>query len=604
MGIFPGSYYATGMGPFPAKRAVRIANASGFLGDRQRAFTEVIEGGPVDVVTGDYLAEVTMMVLGKQQAKNPQRGYATTFLGHLEPVLARVMARGIKVVVNAGGLNPSGLAAAVRELAARVGLAPKVATLEGDDLRGRLGELGGRNEGFKSLESGAPLPLDPGFVKTANAYLGAWGIVRALEEEADIVICPRVTDASLVIGAAAWWHGWRRDDWNALAGALAAGHVIECGPQATGGNYSSFRELGMSGLPAFPLAEISADGSSVITKHPGTPGRVTVGTVTAQLVYEINSPRYLNPDVVGHLDTLSLEEEVPDRVSLKGAQGSPPPPTTKVAVTSRGTFHNELTFAFVGLNVEEKMRWFERTTRAALADQDLFLTFQRIGAAAPDASTQEAATVLLRVIASSNDDGPVSRAFSAALIEQALSSYPGLFALGVPGPGTEVSGYWPTLVSQADLRPTVTFPDGRTEAVPLPPGMETPAPFTSTAGPGFPSGTPTRRGPLGTLVDARSGDKGCDANLGLWVRSDAAYAWLEAMMTVAKLQVLLPEAAGLRIERYTLPRLRALNFVLHDLLAGGAVATLRFDRQAKALGEFIRSRHVELPISLLPRPGA
>lgn len=586
----------------PEPRPVRIANASGFYGDRQSALREVVQGGPIDVVTGDYLAEVTMMILGKQRAKNPALGFAATFVSQLEPVLGVVLEKGIKVVVNAGGLNPSGLAAAVAAMAARAGLTPKLATLQGDDLKPHLGRLREEHAQFPSLESGAPLPDAEDFVFTANAYLGAWGIVQALGAGADIVICPRVTDASLVVGAAAWWHGWSQGDWDRLAGAVAAGHVIECGPQATGGNYSAFRSLADLKRPGFPIAEIAADGSSVITKHAGTSGAVTVGTVTAQLVYEIGSPRYLNPDVVTHLDTVALEQLGDDRVALRGTRGAPPPETTKVAITTKGTFRNEMTFAFVGLDIDAKIELFERNTRAALERKGAQLVFQRIGTAARDAATQDGATVLLRVVASSDDEAIVSRAFSAALIEQGLSSYPGLFAMGLPGPASEASGYWPTLVSQRALAPTVTLPDGTTVAIPLPPQMEAsanvPAPAKETAA----SFGDTTRGPLGLVVDARSGDKGSDANVGLWARDDAAYAWLRATLDVERFRQLLPEANELVVDRYELPNLRALNFVVHGLLAGGAVASVRFDRQAKALGEYVRSRWVDIPNALLPAP--
>ena len=580
------------------KRPIRIANASGFFGDRQNAFREVVEGGPVDVVTGDYLAEVTMTVLARLRAKNPAGGYAPTFLMQIEPVLAAVLERGIKVVVNAGGLNPSGLADVVRAFGERGGRAPKVAWIAGDDLAPRLTELRARGTRFDNLETGEALPDDPAFVVTANAYLGAWGIVRALEAGADVVICPRVTDASLVVGAAAWWHGWRRDEWNALAGAVVAGHVIECGTQATGGNYSSFRDVADLSRPAFPIAEVAADGSSVITKHATPGGAVTLGTVTAQLVYEVGSPRYLNPDVVTHLESITLSEEGLDRVAVRGVVGSPPPTTTKVAITTRGPFRNEMMFAFVGLDIDAKVALFERTTRAGFAGKPLELTFQRIGSVVEDASSQDAATVLLRVIAVSEVEVLASRAFSSALIEQGLSSYPGLFALGLPGPALQASGYWPALVDQSVLEVRVTLPDGTTETVALPPAMGDVAAAPTHATVPY-DGGPTRRAPLGRVVDARSGDKGSHANVGLWVKSDEAYAWLRAELTVERFRELVPETGDLRVERHELPNLRAVNFVVPMILAGGAIASLRFDLQAKALGEFLRSRWLEIPIALL-----
>ena len=579
------------------KRSVRIANASGFLGDRGRALLEMVTGGDIDFVTGDYLAEVTMLILGRQFMKDPTTGYAKAFLHHLEPAFSEVLKRGVKVVVNAGGLNPRGLASAVTALAGKLGLSPKVATVEGDNLRPRIDQLIAEGNLFQNLESGKP--LDPRLLFTANAYLGAWGIVQALEAGADIVICPRVTDASLVVGPAAFWHGWKRDDWDALAGAVVAGHIIECGAQATGGNYSSFREVADMRKPGFPLAEVDHDGSSVITKHEGTGGAVTVGTVTAQLVYEIQGSKYLNPDVTTDLGSVHLEQLGKDRVRTSGVKGSPPSPSTKVAITTAGGFVNEMTFVFTGLEVDAKMSMFEEAARAAFGDLPAKIEFQRIGAGKENPVSENESCSFLRVLASSRDEAAVGRTFSSALIELGLASYPGLFAIAPPATGHPVGRFWPALIPQRLVEHTVTLPDGSTVPVALPPVMHDvavdPTARESTV---LPS-SPTRRVPLGTLVDARSGDKGSDANLGLWVRSDAAFEWLRHTVSVDRLKMLVPEAASLEISRTVLPNLRALNFVIRGLLSGGAAATMRFDRQAKALGEFVRARHVEIPVSLL-----
>jgi hypothetical protein len=583
------------------KRPVRIANTSGFLGDRARALEEMVKGGDVDFVTGDYLAEVTMLILGRQRLKDPAAGYAKAFLRHLEPVFGEVLARGIKVVVNAGGLNPRGLAEAVTKLGAKLGLSPKVALVEGDDVRFRLDELMAAGHPFTNLETGKPLAESKAPVYTANAYLGAWGIVQALEAGADIVICPRVTDASLLVGPAAYWHGWTREDYDALAGAVVAGHVIECGAQATGGNYSGFTRVKDLKHLGFPLAEVAADGSSVITKHPGTGGEVSVGTVTAQLVYEVGGPAYLNPDVTTHLDTVQIAQDGDDRVSLRGTKGSPPPPTTKVALTTAGGFANEMTFVFTGLDVDAKMALFEEGARAELGAVKAKLEFQRIGGAVVDADKENLACSLLRIVATSSDEEVVGRTFSSALIELGLASYPGLFALAPPDAARPVGRFWPALVAQSALQHTVTLPDGTTVPVALPPrtadvadAWDPPSPASASH-----ASEPTRRVPLGTLVDARSGDKGSDANVGLWARTDDAYAWLQATLTVERLQELLPEAAPLRVTRTSLPNLRAVNFVIRGILEGGAAATRRFDRQGKALGEFVRSRVVEVPVRLL-----
>jgi hypothetical protein len=269
---------------------LRIANCSGFYGDRRAAPRELLEGGPIDVLTGDYLAELTMLILWRSRGRDPAKGYATSFLAQMEECLGLAVDKGVKVVANAGGLNPAGLAAELRALAGRLGLTVSVAHVEGDDLLGRLDELRAAGEPLANLDTGTRLAEAGVTPVTANAYLGAWGTVAALAAGADVVVCGRVTDASLVVGPAAWRFGWAADDWDRLAGAVVAGHVLECGTQATGGNYAFLHELPDTRPPGFPIAEVAADGSAVVTKHPGTGGLVSVGTVTAQLLYEIAGP--------------------------------------------------------------------------------------------------------------------------------------------------------------------------------------------------------------------------------------------------------------------------------------------------------------------------
>ncbi len=312
---------------------LRIANCSGFYGDRLSAAREMVEGGPIDVLTGDWLAELTMLILWKGYQRDRSRGWAHTFLTQMEEVLGTCIDRGIKVVTNAGGLNPSGLADQVRALADRLGLAVSVAHVEGDDLLPRLAELEQDGHPLAHLDTGRPLAEASGEVVSANAYLGAWPIVDALDGGADVVVCPRITDASLVVGPAAWHHGWGQTDWDRLAGAVVAGHVIECGPQATGGNYAFFTEVPGMEHPGFPIAEVAADGSSVITKHPGTGGEVSVGTVTAQLLYEIAGHDYPNTDVVARFDTITVDQEGPDRVRISGTAACPPPRMSRCAST-------------------------------------------------------------------------------------------------------------------------------------------------------------------------------------------------------------------------------------------------------------------------------
>ncbi|HEU5029886.1 MAG TPA: acyclic terpene utilization AtuA family protein [Spirillospora sp.] len=595
-------------------RPLRIGNASGFYGDRFSAVREMLEGGPLDVLTGDYLAELTMLILGRSRLKDPGGGYASTFLRQMEESLGLAAERGVKIVTNAGGLNPRGLAERLRELAGRLGVDVRVAHVEGDDLLPRAGELG-----LADARYGDPL--------TANAYLGAWGIAECLRAGADVVVTGRVTDASLVVGPAAAHFGWARDDWDALAGATVAGHVLECGAQATGGNYAFFEEIYNVKPLGFPLAEVHADGSSVITKHPGTGGAVTVETVTAQLLYEIGAPAYAGPDVTARFDTVRLAEDGPDRVRIGGVEGSPPPATTKVCLNHLGGHRNEMTFVLTGLGIEAKAAFARAQLEAAFGDAPpARVEWTLIGGAAPDPATQGEATSLLRCAVLDPDPEKVGRRFSGAVVELALAGYPGFTMTSPPGKGSPYGVYKPAFVPNEEVEHVAVLPDGGRVAIPAaethgkqpppaqggdptssvqPPGQGAEGESRSVDNPASPLARETGktvRVPLGRVAGARSGDKGGDANIGVWARTDAQWRWLEPFLTVERLNELMPETRDHRVRRYVLPNLRAVNFVVEGLLQEGVSASTRFDPQGKALGEWLRSRLADVPESLLGPP--
>ncbi|MFB9259562.1 acyclic terpene utilization AtuA family protein [Dietzia aerolata] len=589
-------------GTASAMPALRVGNMSGFYGDRISAMREMLEGGELDVLTGDYLAELTMLILGRDRMKSSDLGYAKTFLRQLEDCLALALEKKVKIVANAGGLNPAGLAAAIGELGARLGLGPKIAYVHGDDLIDRVGELS--------------IPSDAGHPVTANAYLGAFGIARCLDAGADVVVTGRVTDASVIVGPAISHFGWGRDDLDALAGATAAGHVIECGTQATGGNYAFFNrgEISDPVAPGFPIAEIAADGTSVITKHAGTGGAVTVGTVVSQLLYEVTGARYGGPDVVTRLDTARLEQEGPDRVRITGVRGETAPPTTKVSVTCLGGHRNEITFLLTGLDIDDKAALVERQFRAGLEREPAELQFRLHRTDHPDADTQAAATAMLTIVGWDPDADVVGRAFTDAAVAMALASYPGATPSGPPGHGGPYGVYIPAYLDQAAVPHFAVLPDGTEVAIEPP--AETVEMGDGHASDGLgadgepltaaPVTGPTTRRPLGDVLGARSGDKGGTANIGLWAADDHAYRWMLDTLTVDEVRRLLPEAADLPIERYELPRLHAVNFVIDGLLGKGVAHGYRWDPQAKGLAEWLRSRVVDVPDSVLapvPAPG-
>lgn len=583
------------------KPPVLIGNCSGFYGDRITAAVDMVEGGPLDVLTGDYLAELTMLILWKARRKDPTAGYARTFVTQMEQVMGTCLDRGIRVVSNAGGLNPAGLAERLTELADGLGLHPKIAYLTGDDLAERDTEIQQSGNPLTHMDTGLPLTDAVGKPATANAYLGGWGITAALQAGADIVVCPRVTDASLVVGPAAWWHDWQPDDLDALAGAVAAGHVIECGPQATGGNYSWLDEITDRRYPGFPIAEVAHDGSCVITKHPDTGGVVSAGTVTAQLLYEIAEPAYRNPDVTAHFDTLRLEDDGPNRVRIAGTRGSTPPHESKVAINLPGGYRNTMTLVLTGLDIEEKAAWAEQELFELLGGREQFaeVDVRLIRYDRPDAPTNEQATAHLRITVKDPDTERVGRRFSNAVLELSLGGYAGFHTTTPPTSASAYGVYWPALVPTEKLNPTVVLPDGTRMPVPAAaaPGP-TSVPAAQVDLPIVPSG-PTTRAPLGRICAARSGDKGGNANIGLWTKDARGYAWLRQYLTEDRLRQLIPEAEPLRVHRYEMANLHALNFVIVGLLGEGVASSSRPDPQAKGLGEYLRSRIVDMPTELL-----
>ncbi len=584
--------------------AIRIGNCSGYYGDRLAAAKEMVDGGPIDVLTGDYLAELTMTILyNQQQSRGQHMGYVGTFLKQVKDVMATCLDRNIKIVTNAGGLNPKGMADEVEKILQEQGLTANVAYIDGDDLMSDIEHLTSLGQNFTNIDKGIPLSDTSNQVVTANTYFGAWAIKEALDQGADIVICPRVTDAAVVIGPAAWKFNWQRNDYDALAGALAAGHIIECGAQCCGGNYSFFEEVPSFRNVGYPIAEIEADGSFTITKHPGTGGLISVGTVTAQLLYEISTPAYYNPDVIAHFDTMSLEQVDDDRVYVTSCRGSSPPPTHKVCINTIGGFKNGVEILLTGLDIEKKAELFIDQIFHNLGGQEQFdeVEIQLIRSDQENPESSEVAHAALRISVTSSDASKVGRLFSAKITELGLATIPGNTGRGNSmGDGKPVIVYWPALLDSEHVTERLHMGDTVTEILPTqrlgldeiyyqkvpvtldkaPTGNEVPIPF-------------------GKLFGARSGDKGGCANCGVWAKTDAAYSFLFEYLSIAQLKKLLPDLAEYDIERYEIPNLKALNFYIHDILKDGVSSNNRIDGQAKTLCEYLRAKTIEVPKVLI-----
>ena len=489
----------------------------------------------------------------------------------------------------------------VQEIIQELNLDLKVAYIDGDDLIPQLDELYSQGEKLINIEKDIPLDSYSKPPVTANAYFGAWGIKEAMDQGADIVVCPRVTDAAVVIGPAAWKFNWSRDDYDALAGALAAGHIIECGAQATGGNYSFFQEVPSFSNVGYPIAEIFDDGSFYITKHPDTGGLVSVGTVTAQLLYEIGSPAYMNPDVIGHFDTLKIKQESEDRVFVSGCRGSSAPKTHKVCVNLAGGYRNGVEILLTGLDIEEKAKLVTDSIFENLGGREQFdkvdIELQRTDKENPISNEQAQAS--LRISVKSKNPELVGRMFSAKITELGLANLPGWTGRAGTPSGAYIE-YWPALVDSKYIKENVYFEGKKTEIIPTSQlGFEETyyqkEPYENK----LPEINKTKIIPFGRLYGTRSGDKGGCANLGVWAKTEESYAYLFDLLTVEKLKELLPDLAKYKIDRFELPNILSLNFYIHGILQDGVSSSTRLDGQAKSLGEYLRAKNIEAPEFLI-----
>ena len=585
------------------KEYIKIANCSGFYGDKLSAAKDLVDGGPIDVLTGDYLAELTMAILfGQKMQRGEDKGYVGTFLKQINQIAKSCKEKNIKIVSNAGGLNPKSMAIEIEKILKEQSIDMKVAYIDGDDLMPTISNLKKSGEEFKNIDKDKKLDESGYSPLTANAYLGAWGIKEALDKGADIVVCPRVTDAAVVIGPAAWKFNWKRDNYDALAGALAAGHIIECGCQATGGNYAFFKEVESFDNVGYPIAEIYEDGSFYVTKHPDTGGLVSTGTVTAQLLYEINSPAYVNPDVIAHFDTLKIEEVDKDKVYVSGCRGSSPPDKHKVCINLAGGFRNGMEIILTGLDIEDKAKVFTDALFNSVGGRkqfdDVSIQLHRTDKENPNSNEEAMASLLVSV--KSKDQNLVGRLFSAKIIELALANIPGFFAQGGVKSSGPVIIYWPALVDSKYIKEKVHIDGEEIEVIPTSQleleeiyYQKEPIKIKKI------KKEDEKEIYFGEIYGTRSGDKGGCANLGVWAKNANSFAFLHDFLTVKKLKELLPDLNQYKIERFELANINSLNFYIHDILQDGVSSNDKKDGQAKSLGEYLRAKKVKVPQSII-----
>jgi Acyclic terpene utilisation family protein AtuA len=576
------------------ERQVKIGGGSGFWGDTALGAQQLVGRGEIDVLVLDYLAEITMSILARMRAKRPDAGYATDFVDNvIAPLATQLAAKRIKVIANAGGVNPLACKAAVEAALAKQGVALRVAVVTGDDVMDRIAEL--RATGVLDTETGRGLPERP---LSANAYLGAFPIAEALRRGADIVITGRCVDSALALGPLIAEYGWKRDELDKLAQGSLAGHVIECGVQGSGGIYTDWHltERGFAEM-GFPIADVAADGSFVIGKPPSTGGLVTPATIAEQIVYEVHDPaRYVLPDVICDFTQVALEQVGADRVRVTGAHGLAPPDSYKASITYADGFRLQATLLIVGHEARAKAERvgqailervaringtpFRATSVEALGSERYF------GAASRVLETRE----VVLAIGAQHDSEAALVTLAREIAPAATSMVQSItgFAGGRPSPQPIVR-----LASCLVPKPLVTPMLDGTEAFP-----DEPVVVASSArpivAPRASAVAGTRTVPLRWLAHGRSGDKGNTANIGILARQHAYVPIIRAQLTAAAVKRFLAHLVLGNVTRYEWPGLAGWNFVCSDALGGGGIASLRFDPQGKALAQIL----LELPIAI------
>ena len=624
-------------------KEITIANCGGFWGDDPTALRRQVRGGPVDYLVTDFLAESTMAVLNKQRARDPQRGYAGDFIAQLRGSLPEIVERGAAVISNAGGVNPRAAAEAVEELATELGLADRVrvGVVAGDDIAPRLDEIAATGERLENTDTGADFASVRERVLSANVYLGARPIAAALEMGANVVITGRTADAALALAPMMHEFGWPPGDLDRMAAGMAAGHILECGLQATGGNFTDWHKVPSRKNMGYPIARAREDGSFTITKHPRTGGLVSKNTVAEQILYEIGSPAYPTPDVTVRFDSLTLEETGPDRVEVTGVRGEPAPERLKVSVSYRDGFRATGRFLITGRDAMAKaeqtaeMFWEAADGEGSYAEVDTSI-MGRNGCHPRLEDSFPSYEVMLQVSVRDPDPDKIRERFSPRIAPLVLGGMPGVTLLDPARPRPmEVVSFWPCLVGREAVSAEVTV-GGETTAVdcavePVP-GFE-PRPVVSLTAdfkgswdkiselndlpetPDFPTvfvkeieddewgdddeGYGLGDGPvdtaLSTLCLARSGDKGDIANVGLIARSPEVYEWMKRELTPEAVKLHFAWLSEGKVERFELPNLQALNFLLHRSLGGGGARSLRMDPQGKTYASFLLGSMVRAP---------
>jgi len=593
------------------KKKIRIANASGYWGDDLSAMKRQLTGGPLDYITMDFLAEITMSILQRQKKKNPELGYAVDFLDQLQVCLPLIVKKKVRVISNAGGINPIGMGRKIIEMAKSMGLDVKVGIVYGDNIVDQLYELSAAGERFINMETGEDFFRVRSRISSANIYLGAEPLVKALEAGCHIIVTGRVTDTGLTLAPMIHEFGWSMDDWDKMAAGIVAGHIIECGAQATGGNITDWHEVKDYHNIGYPIIEMMSSGEFFVTKHKNTGGMVSEKTVKEQLVYEMGDPsNYISPDGVARFDSIQLEEVGKDRVRVFGIKGKPEPDHLKVSMSYEDGWKASGAVLVSGPETYKKARIISDIFWKKLKHTYEATHTSMIGSGSiwpAHLSKGESNEILLRFGVRDRDINKV-RDFGKALSTLILSGPAGMAVTtgGRPKPSLVIA-YWPALMHRSRVKAKVLVVDTRDQEefheITFPIRVRSLlVEDTSERNPVRPRKTYSgkmKKIRLQEICYARSGDKGDTCNIGVLARSPEVYDWLVGYLTADRVKKFFTGITKGKVIRYELDNLHGLNFLLEETLGGGGTQSLMIDPQGKTLAQALLQMQVRVPEALL-----
>jgi len=581
------------------KKIIRIGNAGGFWGDDLSALRRQIEGGKLDYITSDYLAEITMGILMKQKIKDSSMGYVYDFLSQIEEILGLVIEKSVKIITNAGGINPQALAEKIVKIAKNKNIKTRVAAVFGDDIMDRMDELYPEKESMKNMETGEDFSKIKDSLLSSNVYLGVQPVLKALKEDSNIIVTGRVTDTAITLAPMIHEFGWETDDWDKLAAGVVGGHIIECGTQSTGGNFTDWKTVGTWNNIGFPILEVNKDGSFIVTKHQETGGLVSVDTVKEQLLYEMGDPKmYISPDVVVDFTSVRLKDVGENRVEVSGIKGAPPTKFFKVSSSFANGYKASGSILIGGTELKKKAGLFEEIFWDKTGFEFEKKRTDLIGCID---DKNDFATAMLRFAVYDHKREKIVK-FGTEISTLILSGPAGAAVTGGRPKPQMVLGYWPSLIKKNLIESTVIIYSGSVVEdifkVGSVSGLEIDYPSKnfkkSVDSEMFKSRSLDEKILLGKICLARSGDKGDTSNIGVIAKNRQIYEILKRFLTPQAVKEMFSDVCKGEVFRFEVDNLNSFNFLLEKSLGGGGAESIEVDPQGKLYAQRLLSRYLSI----------